>query len=335
MGARQELNLHSDDIRRRVTRRRMQSPLWGVCSFLFHAAVFVLIVVCTPAKELFKPQDKKPADAAKDLSADRIEQISDELSKIRVNELLEELEALQAVLHNMDMMKEQLQRDYDQFANSLQKEPELEATRKRLLSVIDDVESNQLAAVAGHAAVRSAVAKLTEVEALDMRDKDVCRQLGELAEGVQAAGEVMATTQGNAQSMLDRIQSEAAFAGLNKSSGAAEKLRDAQIEVARMQNRAQDEAVDIALKLSEYGGNYAWCNGEKESLEKSKSRRSSQETELNDARVALRDAKKSLEESQKGAEKARKECEALDAEEKELRALLEAERKALEETRRS
>ena len=155
MSPEKNLNLRSDDIRRRVSRRRRQSPLWGVCSFVFHVAAFAVIVLCTPARELFKPEEKKPADAAKDLSADRIEQISDELSRIRVNELLAELEALQAVLHNMDMMKEQLQRDYDSFANSLQDGPTLEETRKRLLGVLDDVESNQVAAVQGHAAVRS------------------------------------------------------------------------------------------------------------------------------------------------------------------------------------
>ena len=335
MSGERGLNLSSDDIRRRVSRRRMESPLWGACSFAFHVMLFVAIVLCTPAKELFRREDRKPSDAARDLSADRIEQISDELSKIRVNELLEQLEAMQAVLHNMDMMKEQLQRDYEDFANSQQAGPTLEETRKRLLSIAADVESNQVAAVAGHAAVRSAVELLTEAESQDIRDKDVSRKLRELSDGVIAVSETMANTQGNAQNMLDRIQSDAAFAGLGKSSAAAEALRDAQVEVARMQNVAQDEAVGIGFKLAEYSGSVSWYGGEKRGLENEKRNRTSKEAELKNARLALGDARERFEEDSRDAEEARREFEALSAEEKDLEELLKAEREALREARRS
>ena len=73
--------------------------------------IFAAIVMMTPVKSLVFDKEKKKANPAADLSADRIEQIADSLSQARINELLRQLEALQAVLHNMDLMKEELQKE--------------------------------------------------------------------------------------------------------------------------------------------------------------------------------------------------------------------------------
>ena len=335
MNGKSEIKLKSDEIRRQMRRRRRESPIWGVCSFVFHVLLFVVIVLCTPAKQLFKPEEKKASDAAKDLSADRIEQISDNLSKIRVNELLEQLEQLQAVLHNMDMMKEQLQKDYDEFAASMQQGPTLEETKKRLAKVIDDVETNQVMAIDGNAVVRSVVSNMAALEGDDIKDKAVNDKLRQVVGQMEGAAEKMTTFHGNAQNLLDLVQSDAAFAGLGKTSAAAEKLRDAQIEVARMQNGAQNEASGIAWKLSGYSNNIGWFNGEKRSLEGAKRSKAAQETSLKNARLALKDAEERFAEDSRDAERAQKEFDALDAEEKDLKAKLDEARKALDEARRA
>ena len=131
--------LFADEIRRRERARRRKGPVWTVCSFVLHIALFALIILLTPAKSLiFEPKDNKK-DAAKDLSADRIEDIAEDLSQVRINELLEQILAMQAVLHNMDMMKEELAKSYDSFAEKTSKtaREELEERIRGLLPEIN------------------------------------------------------------------------------------------------------------------------------------------------------------------------------------------------------
>ena len=126
--------LFSDEIRERERRRRRKDLLWSVASFVLHVAVFAAIVMMTPVKSLVFDKEKKKANPAADLSADRIEQIADSLSQARINELLRQLEALQAVLHNMDLMKEELQKDYDAFAAK-----SAESLKETLAKTLDEV----------------------------------------------------------------------------------------------------------------------------------------------------------------------------------------------------
>ena len=81
-------NLFADEIRKREEERRRKEPLWGLLSFLLHGALFVVVVLCTPVKQLILPEPKEKANPAADLSADRIEDIGESLSEVRMNELL-------------------------------------------------------------------------------------------------------------------------------------------------------------------------------------------------------------------------------------------------------
>lgn len=244
-----ELKLLSDDIRRRERRKRRGAPLWNLLSFLLHAGLFAVIVFCTPVKDLVFEEKEKKVDPAADLSAERIEQISDALSQARVNELLRELEALQAVLHNMDLMKEELQQDYDTFAEK--SGPDL---KKTLASFIDAAGEAQQQALQEQPPILDATRELLAEEKLDLADEARSKKLRETSTRLQEQGFAKVNTaQANAGNALDRVQVQAAFAGYEQTSAAAEKLRDAQIEAALMQNQAQKEVADIASELGRYG----------------------------------------------------------------------------------
>jgi len=234
----------SDEIRERERLRRRKDLMWNVASVAFHVVLFGVIILMTPARSLLKEKKKNPAET---LPAERIEQISDALSQARVNELLQQLEALKAVLHNMDLMKEQLQKDYDAFAGE-----SAESVKESMLRALDEAETAQKTALAEQAPVVEKVAKMFAEEQLDLMDEERSKWLRTEAEMlVREAGEKVADAQARAGNALDRIQVQAGFAGYRKTAEASDKVRDAQLEAAAMQNRAQKEASEIGFKMAE------------------------------------------------------------------------------------
>ena len=148
--------LFSDEIRARERRRRRGGLLWSVASFILQCVFFLAIVLLTPVKSLVF-EEKEKANPAAELSSDRIEQISDSLSEARINELLKQLEELQTVLHNMDLMKEELQKDYDAFA-----EDSAESMKDELSKLLDEAEKAQRDAENGQPPIIDRVEKMLD-----------------------------------------------------------------------------------------------------------------------------------------------------------------------------
>ena len=165
----------ADEIRERERVRRRREMLWNAASVAFHVALVAAIVWMTPARSLIAERKKK--NPAEHLPPERIEQISDALSQARVNELLRQLEALKAVLHNMDLMKEQLQRDYDAFAGE-----SAEDVKQAMLRELDVAEAAQKAALAEQAPVIGKVERMFAEEGLDLMDEERSRWLQHTAE---------------------------------------------------------------------------------------------------------------------------------------------------------
>ena len=234
----------ADEIRERERVRRRREVLWNAASVAFHVVLVLAIVWMTPARSLLVERKKK--NPAEHLPPERIEQISDALSQARVNELLRQLEALKTVLHNMDLMKEQLQKDYDAFAGE-----SAEDVKQSMLRELDAAEAAQKAALSEQAPVIGKVERMFAEEGLDLMDEERSRWLQHTAEYlVREDGEKIADAQARAGNALDRIQTQAGFAGYRKTAEASEKVRDAQMEAATMQNRAQKEASEIGFKMS-------------------------------------------------------------------------------------
>lgn len=322
----------ADEIRERERVRRRREILWSAASVAFHVALVLAIVWMTPARSLITERKKK--NPAEHLPPERIEQISDALSQARVNELLRQLEALKAVLHNMDLMKEQLQKDYDAFAGE-----SAEDVKQAMLRELDVAEAAQKAALAEQAPVIGKVERMFAEEGLDLMDEERSRWLQHTAEFlVREDGEKIADAQARAGNALDRIQTQAGFAGYRKTAEASEKVRDAQMEAATMQNRAQKEASEIGLKMSEVRprtleleGHEKWLADQREGVEKAEAERKDAEAQLADATKLREKAAKEQEAAKADERHFREECAKADAEAKASReeaARLERELKA-------
>ena len=303
--------LFSDEIRERERKRRRKDLLWSVVSFVLHVVLFGAIVMLTPVKSLVFDKEKKKANPAADLSADRIEQIADSLSQARINELLKQLEALQTVLHNMDLMKEELQKDYDSFA-----EQSSVNIKEELSKMIDEVEKAQKAAQAEQAPMVGKVEKMLAEERLDLMDEARSKWLSEAAFNlITVDGDKVGDAQARAGNTLDRIQVQAQFGGFRKTAEASEKVRDAQLEAATMQNQAQKEASEIGSRLGDYRGKIQdlandekWLVEQKERLEKANVERKDAEVQIADASKKRDDAERERNAAQEDERKKREEA---------------------------
>ena len=333
----------ADEIRERERVRRRREMLWNAASVAFHVALVAAIVWMTPARSLITERKKK--NPAEHLPPERIEQISDALSQARVNELLRQLEALKAVLHNMDLMKEQLQKDYDAFAGE-----SAEDVKQTMLRELDEAEAAQKTALAEQAPVIGKVEKMFAEEGLDLMDEERSRWLQHTAEYlVRDDGEKIADAQARAGNALDRIQVQAGFAGYRKTAAASEKVRDAQLEAATMQNRAQKEASEIGFKMSEVRprtlelqNHEKWLADQREGVAKAEADRKDAEAQLADATKLREKAAREQDAAKADEKRFREECAKADAEAKASRAEaarldgeLKAARAALEKARKA
>ena len=333
----------ADEIRERERVRRRREMLWNAASVAFHVALVAAIVWMTPARSLITERKKK--NPAEHLPPERIEQISDALSQARVNELLRQLEALKAVLHNMDLMKEQLQKDYDAFAGE-----SAEDVKQTMLRELDEAEAAQKTALAEQAPVIGKVERMFAEEGLDLMDEERSRWLQHTAEYlVREDGEKIADAQARAGNALDRIQTQAGFAGYRKTAEASEKVRDAQLEAATMQNRAQKEASEIGFKMSEVRprtlelqNHEKWLADQREGVAKAEADRKDAEAQLADATKLREKAAREQDAAKADEKRFREECAKADAEAKASRAEaarldgeLKAARAALEKARKA
>lgn len=307
----------ADEIRERERVRRRREVLWNAASVAFHVVLVLAIVWMTPARSLLVERKKK--NPAEHLPPERIEQISDALSQARVNELLRQLEALKTVLHNMDLMKEQLQKDYDAFAGE-----SAEDVKQTMLRELDEAEAAQKAALSEQAPVIGKVERMFAEEGLDLMDEERSRWLQHTAEYlVREDGEKIADAQARAGNALDRIQVQAGFAGYRKTAEASEKVRDAQMEAATMQNRAQKEASEIGFKMSEMRqrtlelrNHEKWLADQREGVEKAEAESKDAEAQLADATKLREKAAKEQDAAKADEKRFREECAKADAEAK-------------------
>lgn len=262
-------NLFADEIRKREEERRRKEPLWGLLSFLLHGALFVVVVLCTPVKQLILPEPKEKANPAADLSADRIEDIGESLSEVRMNELLQQIQAMQDVLHNMDVMKEELAKDYDKFA-----EKTAQDVRTELENLVKETAEAQQKSSEAQAVVKQAVQEIVAIEMkADLADRQTSKDLHEKADKLMyETVEKTNTAQANAVNALDKLQVKAEFAGFKKTAEAAEKFRDAQIEAAKLQDETQTASIQTAQELVAVAGNEKWLDEVKKTIEESKAK---------------------------------------------------------------
>ena len=281
-----DARLFSDEIRERERRRRRKDMLWNVASFVLHVVFFGAVVMMTPVKSLVFDKEAKKSNPAADLSADRIEEIADSLSQARTGELQRQLEAMQTVLHNMDLMKSELQKDYDAFA-----EQSSAGLKDELSKMIDEVELAQKTALVEQTPMIGKVEKMVAEERLDLEDEARSKWLREAADDlITNAGDKIGDAQARAGNALDRMQVQAQFGGYRKTAEASGKVRDEQVEAAAMQNKAQKEASDIGFRMGDYRHRANDLKNHEDRLREQKERLAKAEQEHKEAEARLADA---------------------------------------------
>ena len=166
-----DVRLFSDEIRRRERERRRSEPKWALLSFLLHLLAFAAIVFLTPVKELVMPEKAEPEPMV--VSADRLEEMAETLQESRVQELLRQLEDMQSVLHNMDVMKEQLAKDYDALA-----EQGAVDVRQQMEDLVREAQRQMDAAQAAQEALQKEAEALAKLEqSADLVQKEVAQEL--------------------------------------------------------------------------------------------------------------------------------------------------------------
>ena len=240
-------HLLADDIRRRERARRRSEPLWSALSLLLHCVFFTALVCLTPVRKLVVP-DTTPQERAVEVAANRLEEMSETLTSARLAELLRHVAAMQTVLHNMDVMKEAIAKDYDKFSERLAVN-----AREELERIVDETAKAQEEAVKAQKDVAAEIAEIVKVETAGVfTNQATGKELFSKADRLtQTTSEKTATAQGNAVNALDRLYVRARFAGYAKTAEAAENLLEAQMEAARMQESLQREIVSTANKMSE------------------------------------------------------------------------------------
>lgn len=281
--------LFSDEIRRRENRRRHRSVWWSIASLILHSALFTAIILLTPVKSLvFDGRKKEKSNPASDLSSDRIEEIAQSLSEVRKNELEDRLEVLQTVLHNMDLMKEQLQIDYDEFAADSADE-----ARKEIGELLDRAEKSMKDAESEREPVIDKAQKILAEELKELDDEARAKMLREASSEIMLSdGEKVVESQAKAGNALDRAQLQAGFAGYKKTAEATVKLRDEQVEAGKRQYQSQKDVSEIARSLSEIHGRRRDLERHEKWLAEQRERLAKAQSEQADAAQRKADAEK-------------------------------------------
>ncbi len=228
-----QAQMFAEDVRRRERRQRFLLPIWQILSFALHALGFICLVLFTPLREIVIPEPKE-AKSDPNLTAEQFEALAENVQTIRLNELMEQLNALQIILHNMDMMKNEMLEDYDAFAAA-----EKENSREQVKELLERVVVEQEKALASQTEVRDEVETIAKLQSENIADTNTTAKLAAALEAARPVFPQVDAAQANAQHLIDQATVQAEFAGLAKTAEIASTLRDVQLKANTMQREFQ------------------------------------------------------------------------------------------------
>jgi len=228
-----EAQMFAEDVRKRERRQRFLLPIWQILSFALHALGFICLVLFTPLREIVIPEPKE-AKSDPNLTAEQFEALAENVQTIRLNELMEQLNALQIILHNMDMMKNEMLEDYDAFAAA-----EKENSREQVKELLERVVVEQEKALASQTEVRDEVETIAKLQSENIADTNTTAKLAAALEAARPVFPQVDAAQANAQHLIDQATVKAEFAGLAKTAEIASTLRDVQLKANTMQREFQ------------------------------------------------------------------------------------------------
>jgi hypothetical protein len=225
--------MFAQDVRQRERKQYIQMPFWQTLSFILHVVGFIALVIFTPLREIIIPE-RKITKPEPNITAKRIEQLSDAIQTVRLNEILDQLNSLQIILHNMDKMKNDILTDYDAFAMN-----EAGSATESIDELFKHIISEQETAIESERKFRDNIAEILQMQLNDFSTEDQMEQAKKTLNSARPEFPIIDAAQANAQNLMDKTTVEAQFLSMEKTAEASAVLRDTQLKVNTMQREFQ------------------------------------------------------------------------------------------------
>lgn len=319
----------SDDIRERQRKQRNIAPLWPILSFLLHLIGFALLVIFTPLREIIIPEKQPQPSKLSQISARELEEIAENVEQARENEIAQYLMELQTILHNMEYMKNELLKSFDEFAKQ-----ESEKVKPEIEQLFDKVLEKQERSVELQVKTEKMIDEVVQLEKQQPVTAIVEEVEKKVAENEEALKEIE-ENQAIAQNLLDVITAKAQITEMKKTAEATEVARKAQLEINDFQAEARQ-------KLFEVRSNTAYLKNVEDRIkqeqkyqeEKAKPELEAAKVEAKKKQEELKQAEQEFKQAEQKFEEVRKNAEATQKEKNDARHQVNSKRNARDKAQR-
>jgi hypothetical protein len=229
--------LFSDDIEERQRKQRQLAPLWPILSFILHLLGFAALVIFTPLREIIIEKKPQPSLLSR-VSAEEIEELSEEIEFARENEIAQYLSELQTILHNMEFMKNELLKSYDEFAKQ-----EAVEVKSEMQQLFDKVIEKQTTSVELQKKMEQVIEEVVEQEKQDVSTvaPEVVQKIADSEKFLKEVED----SQAIAQNLLDVIVAKAQITEMKKTADATEIARKTQLEINELQAETRQKLMEL------------------------------------------------------------------------------------------
>lgn len=313
--------LHADEVRARERRQTIWTILWWLPSIILHLLFISAVGYYGWQEFVEKPDPEKAAKPPAELDAETYEQLAETIESVRLNEILKQLDELQIILHNMDVLKNEIAKTYDEFAEAEAEQAKEEDLVDKLFErtlALQDTTAEKLEKAA------DASKRLSEAAQKYESDPNSLEEVRKIANNeIAPAYDNITTAQSDAHNTLDRIANEAKLIGLPETARLTEEVRDIQLQANQKQSetsgnlegaianqsRFQDTANNIKKRDEQIRSIAEERAKAEESLAKHEAEAKRLREEEKAAREELTQADKTINEAREALNKAKRERE--------------------------
>lgn len=313
--------LFAEELRRRERREKRAAPFWQTMSFLLHIIMFGLLVYFTPLREIVIPEEKPRESSLSNLTAEQIERMSENVLEIRRNEIAQQLEELQTMLHNMEFMRNEILKDYDELVKH-----ESQSAAKDMAQLFADVITKQEEAVKWQEDSLKNIETDNRNKAADLNNAANIKNLSASMEKSRETLEKASDAQGVSENLLDVVSSRAQFLGMSQTSQAAAKARETQIEINELQREVNSAADSSRFTMYNLVSNEERIQPAKDKADSAKKKFDSASAELDKRKKEYEEADRRKKQADKELADAKKSADSAVKQEKDAANALNKER---------
>lgn len=346
----QAKTLRADDVRARERKQKIRTILWWLPSFFLHL-FFIGLVGYFGYQKLVEERTKEEAEKPPaDLDEEVYEALAENIESVRFNELLKQLQDLQIILHNMDVLKNEFAKTFDDFAAAEAEQAQKDDLVQQLFDRTLAFQGEAIGDQAKVAAAAPALAEKMKVAEADPAASQTAMK-ADLNASFYPAYDRIQVNQADAQNTLDRIVNEAKLIGLSQTAEKTEEVRELQLKASQKQRETHQNLEgnvwnlsrfpEAAKRLDDHGKRREKALEDKEKFKAELAKHEAEAARLREAEKedakALTAATKEADAANRDLEKAREALEKLNAKlaeverkkaEAEAKAKAEAEKKA-------